>query len=208
MQKGALITFEGSEAVGKSTIIQKIADYLNLQNIDHIVTREPGGTVLAENIRQLIFHGSTKPSDMTELLLLFAARRDHIERIIAPALQDNKIVLCDRYIDSSYVYQSVMQAIPENIIDMLVTEFVTPILPHICFVIDCEGAVSYKRIKKRGIENHNDANSVEYFERLRQGFLERSSINKHYPYMVVQNDNLDHAIHKITDYISRNILSE
>ena len=204
--KAFFITFEGSEAVGKSTIIQHIADFLNDNAVDFIRTREPGGTNLAEKIRDLIFHETLKPSMMTELLLLFAARRDHIEQVIRPALNAKKIVLCDRYLDSSYVYQSVMNDIPEYIIDNLVTHFIMPTVPDLCFIIDCEGQASFDRIQKRGIENHNDDKSVDYFNRLRNGFLHRSQHNHTYPYVIIHNHNLNQAVSQITDYLSNHVL--
>jgi dTMP kinase len=204
---GYFITFEGSEAVGKSTLIQKTADFLKDNHIDYIQTREPGGTPLAETIRSLIFSNTDKPSTMTELLLLFAARRDHIEQVIKPALAENKIVLCDRYIDSSYVYQSMVNHIPEQILDNLVNNFIKPIIPNLCFIIDCDGETSYKRIQKRGIENRNDAQSVDYFNTLREGFLKRANTNKDYPYVVINNHNLNESIVKITDYLRSHLLA-
>ena len=198
---GYFITFEGSEAVGKSTLIQKTADFLKDNHIDYVQTREPGGTVFAEKIRNLIFDNSYKPSAMSELLLLFAARRDHIEQVITPALADNKVVLCDRYIDSSYVYQSMMNHIPKSMIDNLVDNFIKPTIPNLCFIIDCSGENSYERIQKRGIENRNDAHSVDYFNTLRECFLERARTNKDYPYVIIQNDNINESVVKITDHL-------
>lgn len=206
LSAGIFITFEGSEAVGKSTIIQKIADFLTQNNIDYIKTREPGGTLLAEKIRTLIFDDTLPHSQMTELLLLFAARRDHIEQVIRPALDANKIVLCDRYIDSSYVYQSMIHHIPETTIDMLVDNFIKPTVPDVCFIIDCDGETSYKRIEKRGIDNHNDDKPIAYFNHLRNGFLKRATQNTAYPYVIIDNTDLNHAVAKITHYIQDTIL--
>jgi dTMP kinase len=201
MKNSFFITFEGSEAVGKSTIIQKVADFLNDLSIDYVKTREPGGTPLAEKIRGLVFQESHRPSSITELLLLFAARKDHIEYLIRPSLDNNKIVLCDRYIDSTYVYQSMMNHIPQAMIDMLVQNFVMPTIPDVCFIIDCDAQTSFNRIQSRGIENRNDDKSVAYFEKLRQGFLERSQSNNGYPYVVIENYDIDNAVKHITDYL-------
>lgn len=201
MKNGLFITFEGSEAVGKSTIIQKVADFLQASSCDYIKTREPGGTALAEKIRGLIFQETCRPSNITELLLLFAARRDHLEQVIRPALDNKKIVLCDRFIDSTYIYQSVMNNIPQTLIDMLVDNFVMPTLPNVCFIIDCDAQTSFDRIQSRGIENRNDDKSVAYFHQLRNGFLQRSQQNNAYPYVVVENYNIDTAVKQITDYL-------
>jgi dTMP kinase len=206
LSRGVFITLEGSEAVGKSTIIQKIADFLTKNHIDYIQTREPGGTLLAEKIRTLIFDDTLPHSQMTELLLLFAARRDHIERVIRPALDANKIVLCDRYIDSSYVYQSLIHTIPEKMIDSLVDDFIKPTLPDVCFIIDCDGETSFTRIQKRGIQNHNDDKPIAYFNHLRNGFLKRAALNTDYPYVIIDNTDLQISVTKIIDYLQENIL--
>lgn len=201
-----LITFEGSEAVGKSTLIKAVSNFLIQKNIDHLCTREPGGTPLAEKIRNLIFDNVKRPSSMVELLLMFAARRDHVEHVIMPALKQNKIVLCDRYIDSSYVYQSTLQQVDENILHHLVNDFVVPTLPDLCFIIDCDPQISYERIQKRGIQNANDAYSMDYFHKIRQGFLERSQKNTLYPYIVIDNSNdMDKSIRNIIEHIEKEI---
>jgi dTMP kinase len=194
------ITFEGSEAVGKSTLIKKIADYFENHNIDYIITRDPGGTDIAEAVRTIIFHGTTKPSIMTELLLMFAARRDHIEKVIVPALNAHKIILCDRYIDSSYVYQSMIGMIPKSFIDTLVMQYIAPIYPNLCIIIDCDASIAYERIKKRGIENDNDNKSIEFLNQLRNAFLERPKINKNYAYYVVENKDLNQSVLQIINH--------
>jgi len=202
MSKGQFFTFEGSEAVGKSSIMSQVSEYLTDRKIPFIQTREPGGTPLAEQMRHIIFHHDDRPSATTELLLMFAARCDHQERVIIPALKQGKIVLCDRYIDSSYVYQSVMHKIPTHLIDHLVQNYVT-ILPDLCFIIDCPADIAYQRIQKRGAQNINDTLPLQHFETIRQAFISRASNNQQYPYHIIKNIHLHDAVHQITNIIDR-----
>ena len=155
-QKPCFITFEGGEAVGKSTLIHAVHTQLVSDEYDVLLTREPGGSAYGEKIRTLIFHPDYTPSCYTELLLVFAARRDHIENVIAPSLAQNKIVLCDRYIDSSYVYQGILGGVDSGIIDTLCDQFVKPYFPDATFMIMADTDISYARLIARGIQNRND----------------------------------------------------
>ena len=101
------ISFEGTEGVGKTTLIRKLYDYFQAQNIDVVLTREPGGTPMAEQIRSVLLsvnHDEAMSND-TELLLIYAARAQHLQQVIIPALQAGKVVLCDRFTDASFAYQ-------------------------------------------------------------------------------------------------------
>mgnify|MGYP003322846505 FL=1 len=106
MNRGRFITIEGVEGVGKSTNIEFIKQYISNLNIDYLVTREPGGTLLAENIRDLLLSiGDDSPVELCELLLIFSARAQHIEKVIEPALKGGTWVICDRFTDATYAYQ-------------------------------------------------------------------------------------------------------
>ena len=105
MKKGYLITFEGGEACGKSTQIKKFAKYLEDNHIDFILSREPGGTEVGEKIRELLLHSKCDMSSTVEFLLFSASRAQHYEKVVKPALDAGKVVLLDRFYDSSFVYQ-------------------------------------------------------------------------------------------------------
>lgn len=112
--KGIFITFEGGEGCGKSTQIKKLQEYLTAQNIDFISAREPGGTPVGEQIRELLLHYNENMNEKTEALLFSAARSEIAEKVIVPALNQNKLVICDRFYDSFIVYQGVARQLGED----------------------------------------------------------------------------------------------
>ena len=128
LNKAKFITIEGSEGVGKTTNIEFVLNYLNENSIDSIVTREPGGTQLGEEIRKILVSGSGKKLDsFSELLCFTAARRQHVNEIILPALNSGKVVLCDRFIDSTIVYQGLVGGVDIELIEHLHKDF--------CFIL-------------------------------------------------------------------------
>lgn len=170
---GCFITFEGGEGVGKTTQIKYLEQHLKEAGHDVVVTREPGGTPAAEKIRDLLsdtdFGG--KWTSHAELLLLFAARAEHVENVIAPALEKGQVVVCDRYVDSTRVYQGHLAQIPMEFIYDLEKRVVGDVLPHITFVLDMpvEGAMA--RVRERGAEDHYDQGDETFYQKLRDGFL-------------------------------------
>lgn len=199
-QKPCFITFEGGEAVGKSTLIHAVYERLKSEGYDVLLTREPGGSAYGEEIRTLIFHPDYTPSCYTELLLVFAARRDHIEHVIAPALAQNKIVLCDRYIDSSYVYQGILGGVDLGIIDILCEQFVKPYFPNATFMIMADTDISYARLMARGIQNRNDNIDKHAIDTLSKAYhiqsQKRDSI-----YKIMNNGNMSGCVLDIMNKI-------
>lgn len=175
---GCLITFEGSEGVGKSTQIKHLSEHLKSEGHDVIVTREPGGTPAAEKIRGLLsdpeFGG--KWSDHAELLLMFTARAEHVKDVIAPALEANKIILCDRYVDSTRVYQGHLAKIPMDFILELERRIVGDAMPHLTFILDMPVSEAMARVQSRieagGAVDHYDQGDEALYQTLRDGFLE------------------------------------
>lgn len=174
------ITFEGSEGVGKSTQIKYLEQNLKNEGYDVIVTREPGGTPAAEKIRNLLsdpeFGG--KWSHHAELLLLFAARAEHIKDVIRPALKNNKIILCDRYIDSTRVYQGTVAKIPMDFILEIEKNIVGDAIPHLTFVLDMPVKDAMKRVQVRGAQDHYDEGDETFYQTLRDGFLKIAAQEK------------------------------
>ena len=172
-EKGYFISFEGIDGSGKSTQIQKLARFLETLGFDVIITREPGGSVGGEEIRNLLLQGNVdRWSAETEILLFTAARRDHLERIILPAIKDNKVVICDRFTDSTRMYQGMRGPNLRNLVDMLNKKIIN-CDPDLTIVIDIDPQISLKRAKSREtVEERFEDFGVEMQLNMRNGFIE------------------------------------
>ena len=175
---GLFITIEGIECVGKSTNAKFISDLLNKKNIKTHVTREPGGTSLGEKIRQiLLFEQNDSISPLGELLLLFAAREKHINEVIKPNLEQGKWVISDRFTDASFAYQGFGRGLDFDQVNQLKQIIQKDFDPDLTFLLDAPIDV----IKSRRKLNPNDrfeSEDREFFERVRQGYLELASVFK------------------------------
>ena len=173
--KSFFITFEGIDGSGKSTQIQKLAKFLKNLGFDIIITREPGGSVGGEEIRNLLLQGKVdRWSAETEILLFTAARRDHLERIILPALRDGKIVIRDRFTDSTRMYQGMRGPKLRELVDRL-TDEVIDCDPDLTIVIDIDLEISLKRAKSRKtVEERFEDFGVELQKNMRKGFIDLS----------------------------------
>ena len=171
-EKGYFISFEGIDGSGKSTQIKKLARFLESLDFDVIITREPGGSVGGEEIRNLLLQGQVdRWSAETEILLFTAARRDHLERIILPALDEGKIVLCDRFTDSTRMYQGMRGPNLRNLVDML-NEKVINHDPDLTIIIDIDPKISLKRAKSRKTaEERFEDFGLELQMKMRKGFI-------------------------------------
>lgn len=171
MKRGKFITFEGGEAAGKSTQARLLAARLEGAGIATLVTREPGGTALGEDIRGLIL--KDRPQDpVTELLLFAAARAEHMTAVIRPALDDGTWVISDRFMDSSRVYQGKLYSVEPDLIATLEKYTVSPDFPDLTLILDLPPAAGLERAHARGTLSRYDAERIETHETLREGFLE------------------------------------
>ena len=170
---GRFITFEGIDGSGKSTQTKLLATRLQDEGFDIILTREPGGSKGAEEIRDLVLQGSTdRWSAETEILLFTAARRDHIERTILPALAQGKIVICDRFADSTRMYQGISRGNLRALVDQL-HHLMIPYDPNITILIDMDPEIGLKRAKARATsEERFEDFGLDLQKRMRSGFLE------------------------------------
>lgn len=167
------ISFEGTEGVGKTTLIKGLADYLIAQGKDVVLTREPGGTPLAENIRSLLLNKTDEPvSSDCELLLMYAARAQHIQQVILPALQAGKWVLSDRFVDASYAYQYGGRGLSKEKLDVLTQQFVS-VMPNLTFWLDVPVEVGMSRARNRGELDRFEQEKIEFFERVRAEYAAR-----------------------------------
>ena len=171
--KGYFISFEGIDGSGKSTQIQRLADFLRSLRFDIVVTREPGGSVGGEEIRKLLLQGDVdRWSAETEILLFTAARRDHLERIILPAMKNGQIVICDRFTDSTRMYQGIRGANLRNLVDTL-NEKVINFDPDLTIIIDINPEISLKRAKSRKTDEERFEDfGVDLQMKMRKGFIE------------------------------------
>ena len=194
--QGLLITFEGGEGTGKSTQSKLLYDYLKSKTKDVILTREPGGCTESENIRNLLVKGNINKWDpITESLLHNAARREHIKNIIKPALLKNKIVICDRYIDSTMAYQGIGQGVNSNFLNILSKEITENIVPNITFIFDIDPDISLKRAKKRDKNTNNRYENfdISFHRNIRNYF--KSLINTNKRYILIDASNSIEEIH-------------
>lgn len=179
MGKGFFITFEGGEGVGKTTQIQRLNTVLKAENQETLLTREPGGTPAAEEIRTLLSHETFGEAwtPNAEVMLLFAARAMHIKDVLSPALEQGKTILCDRYIDSTRVYQGHLQGMDMDFILALEKQIVGDIMPDLTFILDLPAEVAMARVQARGARDHYDRGDLEFYNNLRQGFLKIAQDN-------------------------------
>ncbi len=170
-QPGRFITFEGIDGAGKSTNLMAAADFLRAAGLDVVVTREPGGTPLAEAIRTLLLNRADEPLDArAELLLMFAARAQHLAVVIRPALQQGKWVLCDRFTDATYAYQGAGRALPRAWIKA-VADIVHPDLaPDLTLFYDLAPTAASARQAGRELDRI-ELESQAFFERVRAAYL-------------------------------------
>mgnify|MGYP001177107729 FL=1 len=172
MSRGRLITLEGSEGVGKSTNLDVVCKFLEEKRIRFTVTREPGGTEIAERIRELLLSETNEIMDgLTELLLMFAARNQHLTRKILPELDQGLWVVSDRFTDASYAYQAFGRSIAIEKVDTLRRLVQDGFNPDLTLLLDVEPDVSRGRISDRELDRIEKEN-LEFYQRVRAGYLD------------------------------------
>lgn len=171
--KGLFITFEGVEGCGKSTQIERLRGYLSDERgLAVVVTREPGGTVVAEAIRRVLLDPAhAGMASITELLLYEAARAQHFRECIAPALAAGEVVLCDRFTDSTVAYQGAGRGLDAAMIAQLNSIAAEGVSPDCTFLLDVPVAVGMERVRGRGATDRIERESLDFHEKVRQGYL-------------------------------------
>ena len=172
--KGKFITFEGADGGGKSTQVQLAATWLQQRGYEVVTTREPGGTVLAEKVRELVLDPNLPLNSTSQSLLYLAARSEHVEKVIRPALETGKIVLCDRFSDSTLVYQglSLGKELAELTVLQQLCSFATAGLePDLTLVLDGRPEELAKRRELRGVTDRYEQQGLDFQHKLRNGFL-------------------------------------
>jgi dTMP kinase len=175
-ERGVFVTVEGSEGAGKSSNLGFLQRWLECRDISVVVTREPGGTPLGERIRDLLLgtdHGTV--CDISELLLMFAARAQHLAALVEPTLAAGTWVLCDRFTDATYAYQGAGRGMPMSDISVLEEMVQGELRPDLTFFLDVPVQVGLRRAGRRGAPDRFELERVEFFERVRDGYLERAT---------------------------------
>ncbi len=174
--RGLFITVEGTEGVGKSTNMGFIAELLDQRGIDYVLTREPGGTPLAEDVRELLLQPRNEPvAEMTELLLVFAARAQHLHSLIQPALDKGQWVLCDRFTDATFAYQGAGRGLSIATIEKLQDMVQGALRPDCTVLLDAPVAVGMQRANKRSAPDRFESEKEAFFERVRQSYLAQAA---------------------------------
>ena len=204
-KKSFFIVFEGVEGCGKSFQSKKLLKKLQKKNISSILTREPGGTKSAELIRNLILkdyfnrENKDKFDKYTDTLLYLAARNEHIKNKIKPALKNKKIVICDRFTDSTIAYQVYGKKVNINFINNIHGYILDGLKPDLTFILTVSAKSSYKRLKKRKTKNRYDKFSQSFYTKAQKSFLKIGKNRKNYFVFDASenNNNLENSIFKI-----------
>ena len=172
MIRGKFITLEGGEGVGKTTNLVFIREYLQQHNISVVMTREPGGTVVAEKIRHLLLDKDSETiSEQAELLLIFAARSQHIKHVIEPALALGEWVLCDRFTDATYAYQGGGRNMRISTIEWLENLVQGNLRPDLTLLLDAPVETGIGRARERGTFDRFESEKISFFEHVRRAYL-------------------------------------
>ena len=207
MSRGKFISIEGVEGAGKSTNIEAIKQYLVGKEIDFVVTREPGGTVLAEKIRRLLLHVSDDaPAELTELLLIFAARAQHIEKVIQPALENGRSVICDRFTDATYAYQGGGRGLKTSVIAELESMVQGELRPDLTIILDLDPEAGLVRAKERGELDRFETEKDEFFEKVRSAYLDIAISNPDRCFVINAGQSIEQVRADIINLLDKRLL--
>lgn len=170
LHQGIFLTLEGGEGSGKSTVAKILADWFRRQGLQVLLTREPGGVPVAERIRELIVNNEMEA--MTETLLFAASRNEITKQVIEPALARGEIVICDRFVDSSFVYQGIVKNLGVELVYQINRPVLERVEPDLTFLLDINPLVGLSRIRDNGREtNKFDRENLAFHEKVREGYL-------------------------------------
>lgn len=209
MTKGKFITLEGGEGVGKTTNMNFLKNYLSLHGISVILTREPGGTRLAEHIRTLLLQKSDEVlTDQAELLLMFAARAQHVKQVIEPALHRGSWVVCDRFTDATYAYQGGGRNMSAQAIQWLENFVQGNLRPDLTFLFDASVETGLQRAHRRGAFDRIESETMLFFEQVRRAYLLQAKLEPERIKVIKSDQPLIDVQSEITRYLHPFITNE
>tara|TARA_Y100000994_G_scaffold249490_1_gene261481 strand:- start:6015 stop:6707 length:693 start_codon:yes stop_codon:yes gene_type:complete len=211
---GKFITFEGGEGTGKSTQISNLSEYLKGLGIDVIKTREPGGSLESDKIRSILISGATNKWDpISEVLLNFAARREHFIKTILPSLEKGHWVLSDRYVDSTLAYQGYAQGVDKSFINKLYLDVIGDLTPDLTIIFDMPIEESLERAsirnkKNKSLEDRYERMDLDFHRKIRSGFLSIAKDNPERCRIIKANDKIENVSRSILNVIENKFISE
>jgi dTMP kinase len=180
MKKGFFISLEGGEGAGKSTQNKRVVEWLSKQGSTVVETREPGGTFVSEQIRRVLLDTRNAGLNATaELLMMFAARSQLVQEVILPALAEGKVIVCDRFADASYAYQGGGRQLGAETVAVIEKLVLKDLQPDLTLLFDVPVELGMKRVAGRGEADRFEIESIRFFERVRNAYLERAMANPH-----------------------------
>jgi len=209
MSQGKFISIEGVEGVGKSTNIEAIKKFLEVKKIDFVVTREPGGTVLSEKIREpLLQVNNEAPGEMTELLLIFASRAQHLEKVIRPALENGIWIICDRFTDATYAYQGGGRGLKTSVIAELESMVLGELRPDLTIILDLDPETGLARAKERGELDRFENEKDEFFNKVRSAYLDIARSNPDRCFVIDASQNIEQVSADIINLFNNTIFAD
>lgn len=198
--RGRFITLEGIDGAGKSTHLRWIARFLRRHGHKAVLTREPGGTAFGERLRELVLGGKQRLHPETETLLMFAARREHLDKVIVPALKAGRWVLCDRFTDATYAYQSAGSGVAWSKVSALERWAQQGLQPDLTILLDISPEVGRLRAGRRRRADRFEREKMAYYRRVRAAYLERARANPG-RVRVVDSSKSIAQVHKVLEKI-------
>ena len=204
MNEAKFVTLEGVDGAGKSTHIDFIKSYFISKSLDYILTREPGGTILGEKIREILLNDEMSP--ITESLLMFAARSEHLSQLIQPNLKNGVTVICDRFTDSSYAYQSGGKDVSISTIEQLKSIVQEDLEPDLTLLFDLPVELSIERLNNSRVLDRFEKQNYEFHQKVRESYLNNANQNKDRFYIIDSTrsiNDIQDEITKILDIITK-----